>query len=116
MSDKDDLRKYLPLSESTTYILLALAEPRHGYAVMQWVAQASQGTVEVGPGTLYGAFQTLEKEGLIEKVSEADRRKTYALTAKGRAVLQIQVRRLQILEQVGAAWARSASGSRAAGM
>jgi len=50
MSDTDDLRKYLPLSESTTYILLALAEPRHGYAVMQWVAQASQDTVEVGPG------------------------------------------------------------------
>ena len=104
MSEKNPLHKYLPLSESTAYILLALAEPRHGYAVMQWVAEASQGTVEVGPGTLYGAFQTLEKEGLIEKVREADRRKTYALTPKGQAVLREQVRRLEILARVGAAW------------
>jgi DNA-binding PadR family transcriptional regulator len=104
MSEKDPLHKYLPLSESTTYILLALAEPRHGYAVMQTVAEISQGTVEVGPGTLYGAFSTLEKEGLIEKIREADRRKTYALTPKGQAVLREQIRRLEIVARVGAAW------------
>lgn len=105
MSEHPPFQKYLPLTEATTYILLALAEPRHGYAVMQWVAETSQGTVEVGPGTLYGGFSTLEKEGLIEKVREADRRKTYALTAKGKAVLAEQVRRLEILARAGAAWA-----------
>ncbi len=104
MTDNETLRKYIPLSESTTYILLALAEPRHGYAVMQWVAEASQGVVEVGPGTLYGAFQTLEKEGLIEKVREEDRRKTYTLTPKGQEVLAAQVRRLEILTRVSATW------------
>jgi DNA-binding PadR family transcriptional regulator len=104
MSEHAPIHKYLPLTESTYYILLALTEPRHGYAVMQKVAEISQGNVDVGPGTLYGAFSTLEKEGLIEKVREADRRKTYALTAKGEAILQEQVHRLEVMARVGAAW------------
>ncbi len=96
-----NIATYLPLSESTAYILLALAEPLHGYGIMQKVEQISQGTVKLGPGTLYGAFSTLEGEGLIIKVGEADRRKTYALTDKGRQVLKEHVRRLQILVENG---------------
>ncbi|MBN1667674.1 MAG: PadR family transcriptional regulator [Anaerolineales bacterium] len=93
--------KYLPLSESTAYILLALAEPLHGYGVMQKVDQISQGTVKLGPGTLYGAFSTLESEKLIIKVDEADRRKTYVLTPKGKQVLKEHIRRLEILVENG---------------
>ena len=89
--------KYLPLTESTTYILMALAEPLHGYALMQKVEEMSQGTVKIGPGTLYGAFSQLEKEGLIKMVKEADRRKSYLLTAKGKSVLQEHLRRTEIL-------------------
>lgn len=89
--------KYLPLTESTTYILMALAEPLHGYALMQKVEEMSQGTVKIGPGTLYGAFSQLEKEGLIEMVKEADRRKSYVVTAKGRTVLREHIRRTEIL-------------------
>ena len=48
------LAKYLPFTEATAYIPLALVEPLHGYAVMQRVDEMSQGTVKVGPGTLYG--------------------------------------------------------------
>lgn len=91
------LSKYLPLTESTTYILLALAEPLHGYVLMQKVDQMSHGTVKIGPGTLYGAFSQLEKEGLIKMVKEADRRKSYLLTAKGKSILQEHIRRMEIL-------------------
>ena len=80
--------KYLPLTESTTYILMALAEPLHGYALMQKVEEMSQGTVKIGPGTLYGAFSRLEKEGLIKMIKEEERRKSYALTDKGREGLR----------------------------
>jgi DNA-binding PadR family transcriptional regulator len=93
--------KYLPLSEATFYVMLALDDPLHGYAVMQKVETISEGNVVIGPGTLYGAFTTLEKQGLIEKVSEEDRRKTYALTAKGRIVLAEHVRRLAIMVRNG---------------
>ena len=94
-------KKYLPLTESTAYILLALAEPLHGYGVMQKVETMSQGTVKIGPGTLYGAFSTLEKEALIIKVEEAKRRKTYTLTEKGKAWLKEHIRRVEILLENG---------------
>ena len=97
MAKHVDLERYLPLSEATFYILLALAEPMHGYALMQHVEEVSAGQVTIGPGTLYGAFSTLEKEKLIKMVSEENRRKIYRLTDKGRQVIQMQTERLAIL-------------------
>lgn len=101
MQEPADVRKHLPLTEATYYILLALLEPRHGYAVMQEVEKTSQGTVSIGAGTLYGAFSTLEKAGLIRKVSEEDRRKYYVVTPKGREVLSAQIKRFEIMAQSG---------------
>jgi DNA-binding PadR family transcriptional regulator len=98
---RDDTKKYLPLTESTYYIMLTLVKPLHGYAVMQRIEEISKGTVKVGPGTLYGAFTSLEKEGLIVKVKEEDRRKSYVLTAKGKKVLMNQIKRLKIMTQNG---------------
>jgi DNA-binding PadR family transcriptional regulator len=97
MAQSKDLESYLPLSETSTYILLSLAQPLHGYAVMQHVQEISQGAVSIGPGTLYGAFSTFESEKLIEMVGEENRRKSYVLTAKGRQVLDLQAQRLAIL-------------------
>ena len=97
MTERDDPKKYLPLTESTFYILLTLVEPMHGYGLMQKVETISEGTVTIGPGTLYGAFSTLEKEGLILKVHEEERRKSYALTSKGKKVLLKQIERLEIM-------------------
>ena len=98
---RDDTSKYLPLTESTYYILLTLVEPLHGYAVMQKIEEISNGTVTVGPGTLYGAFTSLEKEGLIVKVKEEERRKSYVLTPKGKKVLMNQIKRLEMMTRNG---------------
>ncbi|MFC2019281.1 PadR family transcriptional regulator [Chloroflexota bacterium] len=98
---RDNTNKYLPLTESTYYIMLTLVEPLHGYAVMQKIEKISKGTVKVGPGTLYGAFTSLEKEGLIVKVKEENRRKSYVLTPKGKKVLINQIKRLEIMNQNG---------------
>jgi DNA-binding PadR family transcriptional regulator len=102
MGEGDETAKYLPMTESTTYIMLSLLEPLHGYGVMQKVKRISDGTVQVGPGTLYGAFSSLEKEGLIYKVGEEGRRKTYALTPKGKRVLLGQIHRLETMVRAGA--------------
>jgi DNA-binding PadR family transcriptional regulator len=101
MAKNDDATKYVPLTESTYYIMLALVEPLHGYAVMQKVEAISEGTVRLGPGTLYGVLSTLEKEGLIVKVKEEERRKSYALTPKGHHVLREQLQRLEIMTRSG---------------
>ncbi len=100
---KDPISKYLPLTESTYFILLALTEPLHGYAVMQRAEEISNGQVIIGPGTLYGAFSTLESQGLIIKVEEDGRRKSYQLTQKGLAVLKAQLDRLEIMVRGGRA-------------
>jgi DNA-binding PadR family transcriptional regulator len=102
MKDNEQLKKYLPLTEATYYIMLTLVEPLHGYGVMQQVDLISQGTVKIGPGTLYGAFSSLEKEGLIRMVKEEERRKCYQLTEKGRLVLVNQIERLEIMSANGA--------------
>ncbi len=103
MTHQDDTNKYLPLTEATYYIMLSLIDPLHGYAVMQKVEQISQGTVKVGPGTLYGVFTALEQAGLIVKVKEEDRRKSYVLTPKGKKVLLRQIERLKIMASNGSA-------------
>jgi DNA-binding PadR family transcriptional regulator len=95
--------KYIPLSEASYYVLVALTEPLHGYVIMQKVELISEGTVTIGPGTLYGAFATLEKQGLIIKVKEEERRKSYALTDLGKIVLAEQIRRLAIMFKNGQA-------------
>lgn len=97
MSDKNTIERYLPLTESTFYTLVALVEPLHGYGIMQKVETLSEGTTKIGPGTLYGALQALEKEALIVKVGEEERRKIYAITEKGRQVLKSQVQRLAVM-------------------
>ena len=99
--NNQDIQHYLPLTESTCYILLALVEPLHGYGVMQKIETLSEGQVSVGPGTLYGAFTTLEKENLIAMVSEVERRKSYTLTPKGRQVLAAMIARLEVITRNG---------------
>jgi len=101
MAAGDDTKRYLPLTEATYYIMLALIEPLHGYAVMHKVEQISQGTVRVGPGTLYGVFDTLVAAGLIVMVKEENRRKSYKLTPKGKEVLLGQIKRLEIMTRKG---------------
>lgn len=95
--DAKKVQKHLPLTESTAYILLALHEPLHGYGVMQEVSELSKNTVTIGAGTLYTAFSTLEKQGLIDKVGQEGRRKLYVLTTFGRNVLTAHIRRTAIL-------------------
>ena len=94
-----------PLTEPTYCILAALAMPRHGYAVMQWVADVTGQRVKLGPGTLYGALTALQTRGLIEgagdRVDGSERRKTYVLTTTGRAVLEAETTRLEALAHMG---------------
>jgi len=99
----------LPLTPAVFHILLALAEgERHGYSVMQEVETRTGGVVRMGPGTLYGSLKRMVASGLIESAGErqeaGERRRFYALTKLGRAVLQAEARRLETL--VDAARAR----------
>lgn len=95
--DKKKIKKHLPLTESSAYILLALKEPLHGYGVMQKVSALSRETVNIGAGTLYTALATLEKQKLIAKAGQDGRRKLYVLTEFGQAVLAAHIHHTAIL-------------------
>lgn len=85
---------------ATFHILLADGE-RHGYEIMKEVAARSEGTVRLGPGTLYGALQRLLEAGLVEEGGERvdlemgdERRRYYRLTELGLSVARAEARRL----------------------
>jgi DNA-binding PadR family transcriptional regulator len=91
-----NLEKYLPLTETTYYILLVLLEQGHGYAVMQKVEELSDGRVRIAAGTMYGALDNLMRQKLIESVPSSDpRRKIYQATEEGRHVLFMESQRLK---------------------
>lgn len=90
---------YLPMSEQSFLLLLCLTEPRHGYGIMQMVLEQSKGRVSLGPSTVYTILYKMEQDGLIEVVSELDRRKVYAITYAGRQVLLAETSRVTELSR-----------------
>ncbi|MCH1639217.1 PadR family transcriptional regulator [Paenibacillus timonensis] len=93
--------KHLPLTETVYYILLALAEPAHGYLILQKVEELSHGQVRMAAGTLYGAIDNLVKLKWIEPVATADsRRKVYAMTTRGREILRLDYERMNQMRNV----------------
>ena len=96
-----NLNKYLPLTETTFYILLSLKEPSHGYAIMQKVEELSDGRVRIAAGTMYGAIENLLKQKLIKNVKTEDkRRKVYKLSDTGQEVVKLEIERLKHLIKV----------------
>jgi DNA-binding PadR family transcriptional regulator len=97
-----------PLTPAVFHILLALAdEERHGYGIMQEVADRTERQMILGPGTLYGTIKRLLADGLIEESGERpdpeiddQRRRYYRLTTLGRRAASAEARRLAQLVRV----------------
>ena len=66
-------------------LALLREQPMHGYQLITEIEQRSGGAWRPSPGSVYPTLQLLADEGLIV-AEEAGGRKTYALTAEGRAV------------------------------
>lgn len=98
----------LPLTPAVFHILLALADgERHGYGIMQTVSALTDGTVRLGPGTLYRSIKSMLASGLIAASAERpdlalddERRRYYCLTVFGRRVAAAEARRLAHLVAV----------------
>ena len=91
--------EHQPLTEAVYYILLALHTPMHGYGIMKFTKEISNGRMNLGPGTLYGAIKTLlEREWIQTVETEAEsRKKEYEITDVGKEVVQLEIGRLQEL-------------------
>ena len=97
-----------PLTPAVFHVLLALTEgERHGYAIMQEVAESTEGRMKMGPGTLYGTIKRLLEARMIEESDERpdpemddERRRYYRLTAVGRRAVTAEAQRYAELAAV----------------
>lgn len=87
-------KRYIPMSETMFYILLSLREAQHGYAIMQYVKELTNGRIVLGAGTVYSSIGKLEGDGLIKAVSEENRRKTYIISENGKQILREEAIRI----------------------
>ncbi len=93
------------LSRDTFHILVALADrDRHGYSILQDVAERTGGQVRLSPSTLYSAVKRLLEAGWIEELEERpdpahddERRRYYRITKAGRKAAIEEARRLEEL-------------------
>ena len=98
----DRVDDFLPLQPAVFHILMALAEDdRHGYAIIQDVADRTGGGVRLSAGTLYRSIQRMLEEGLLVEIEERpdpeeddERRRYYRITPFGRNVARAEARRL----------------------
>ena len=74
------------LTEVTFFILLSLYQPKHGYAIMQFIEEKTKGRLVLGAGTLYG-----DTDG---------RKKEYIITNAGKDVCDKEILRLKDLVRV----------------
>jgi DNA-binding PadR family transcriptional regulator len=103
------------LTSAGLHILVAIGSgERHGYAIMRGVAEMTDGSMRLAPGTLYTTIKRLLARGLIEEADERpdpelddERRRYYRLTPGGRAVVDAEIARLERLVTV----ARRRSGT-----
>src|SRR5438045_8044027 len=92
----------LPLTAPVFHILVALAEEeRHGYGIMQDVAEQTAGGLQLGPGTLYGCLKRMLAAGLVAESDERpdpalddERRRYYRMTPLGKRVVKAEAQRL----------------------
>lgn len=92
--------KNQPLTEAVFYILLAARKPVHGYGIIQEAEELTGGRVRLGPGTLYGAINSLLEKGWIVLYSAetgSRKKKEYLITPAGRAAFSAELERLREL-------------------
>jgi len=102
-----------PLSRTAIHVLLAIGpDERHGYAIMAEVTRITDGAVRLGPGAIYTTIRRLLDDGLIAESDarpdpelDDQRRRYYRLTALGRKVAAVEVRRLDTLVSAARPWA-----------
>lgn len=95
----------IALTEAVFYILISVAEPNHGYGIMQNTEKLSSGRVHLAAGTLYGALNSLVEKQWIKALpsEENSRKKEYVITELGKAAVEAELRRLRELLENGQA-------------
>jgi PadR family transcriptional regulator PadR len=72
-------------------------EPMHGYGILRWIRNRTEGVLEVEQGALYPALHRLARKGWVSDewgVTDTGREaRFYTLTGKGRKALEQEAAR-----------------------
>lgn len=108
-TDRDAAESRTPLRSIDFLILLMLARSgdRHGYGIMQDVAEHTSGSIELEAGSLYRTIRRLQDDRLLEESSrrpaadsDDERRRYYRLTSFGKRVVAAEAARLRRLVRI----------------
>ena len=89
-----------PLTEAIFYILLVVRKPNYGYGIIQDISDMTNGRLVLGPGTLYGAINTMLSKKwicLFSEEKDSRKKKEYVITEEGKDIFMNEVERLQEL-------------------
>ncbi len=87
-------------SEPALQVLVGVAEgPKHGWAIADEIEDRTGRRPQ--PATLYGTLSRLEERGWIKGLEHEGRRRPFAITATGQAVLRTRLRHLDDLVRDG---------------
>ena len=96
-----DLRALLPLKPLVFQILLALADDeRHGWSLVKDIQQRA-GSERILPANFYRTLRAMLADGLIAEsaarrpADDDERRRYFALTARGDEAARLEARRLE---------------------
>ena len=95
MGNKNLFKTYLPMTETAYYILLSLNEPRHGYGIIKYVEELTEGRIKLGSGTVYGTLGKMSKDGIITVFEDQNRKTTYEITTTGIELLLEEMDRIK---------------------
>ena len=88
------------LTQAMFYVLMALCTgERCGTDIAAWVEAHTGGRVPLGPATLYTILGKFGEEKYIEQTQVEGRRRTYRITARGRAAYSAELIRLRACVQ-----------------
>jgi DNA-binding PadR family transcriptional regulator len=107
MTKIPNIDELLPLRPVEFLVLLVLADDeRHGYGIVQDIADRTDGKVKLLPGNLYAVLRRLMESGLLAESSrrpaedlDDQRRRYYCITKLGERVLTADAERMKSLVQ-----------------
>ncbi|AMQ08382.1 PadR family transcriptional regulator [Sporosarcina psychrophila] len=91
------IKSYSPMTETAFYILLSLTKPRHGYGVIKYVEELTEGRLILGSGTIYGTLTKMQRDGIITVYADEKRKTIYEITDVGKGLMRHEMGRLKEL-------------------
>ena len=88
---KQDYYQQGQLTDLAYLVLVSLIEPCHGYLIMSKVEEMTEGSVSIGPASLYTTLKKLTQAKFIQLLDDTDNRKVYGITEEGFVALKVEI-------------------------